>query len=143
MLKNDRIIITGGDGMVGSAIGRKLESMGFDNVWKPSRRSDNPIDLSDPVSIKKIKEYKPKYIFHAAAKVGGIVGNSTYPADFGMENSIINNAVINLAFETNSKLLFLGSSCIYPKECPQPIKEEYLLSSYLEPTNGLLETSSH
>ncbi|WP_342590142.1 GDP-L-fucose synthase [Clostridium muellerianum] len=100
-------------------------------------RTHKKLDLTNEVNARKFfKEKRPEYVFFAAAKVGGITANNTYPADFIYENLMIQNNVIEAAHDFKvKKLLFLGSSCIYPKNCPQPIKEEYLLSGYLEPTN--------
>lgn len=121
-------------GLVGSAIVRELKKQGYANLVYKTRKE---LDLLDPVAVSKFfAEEKPEYIFLAAAKVGGIMANKNYPADFIYENltiqmNIINNSYLNKA----KKLLFLGSSCIYPRMCPQPIKEEYLLTSELEPSN--------
>lgn len=120
--------------MVGSAIFRCLERQGFKNLIYASSAE---VDLRDTKSVNAFfAGQKPEYVFLAAAKVGGIYANNTYPADFLYDNLMIQNNVIHAAF-TNKirKLLFLGSSCIYPKMAPQPIKEESLLSGYLEPTN--------
>ena len=134
MEKDSKIYIAGHRGMVGSAIYRKLQEKGFYNfVLKTSKELDlrNQQAVSDFFQVQK-----PDYVFLAAAKVGGIIANSTYRADFLYENLAIQNNVIHSAYETDvKKLMFLGSSCIYPKLAPQPLKEEYLLSGLLEETN--------
>ncbi len=134
MDKNSRIYVAGHAGLVGSAFVRCLEKNGFRNIIKRTHRE---LDLTNQAETEKFfKEEKPEYVFLAAAKVGGIHANDTYPADFIMENMLIECNVIRSAFMNNvSKLMFLGSSCIYPKLCPQPIKEEYLLTGPLESTN--------
>lgn len=127
-----RVYVAGHTGMVGSAICRKMSAENY-CVIRPSQRVDltNQKDVSQLVS-----ELRPDWIFMAAARVGGIHANSTYPADFVYVNLMIECNLIRAAFENDvKKLLFLGSSCIYPRNCPQPIKEEYLLSDYLEPSN--------
>lgn len=121
-------LILGGNGLVGSAIKRKLPL-----ALAPRSTELNLLDKQKVNSY--FDYYKPTKVYLAAAKVGGIYANSTYPAEFIYQNLEIQNNVINACHKFNSKLLFLGSSCIYPKNCPQPIKEEYLLSGYLEPTN--------
>lgn len=134
MEKDSKIYIAGHRGMVGSAIYRKLQEKGFYNfVLKTSKELDlrNQQAVSDFFQVQK-----PDYVFLAAAKVGGIIANSTYRADFLYENLAIQNNVIHSAYKTSvKKLMFLGSSCIYPKLAPQPLKEEYLLSGLLEETN--------
>lgn len=134
MEKDSKIYIAGHRGMVGSAIYRKLQEKGFYNfVLKTSKELDlrNQQAVSDFFQVQK-----PDYVFLAAAKVGGIIANSTYRADFLYENLAIQNNVIHSAYKTSvKKLMFLGSSCIYPKLAPQPLKEEYLLSGFLEETN--------
>ncbi len=127
-----RIYVAGHTGMVGSAICRRLARSGY-SVMKPASR----VDLCDQQATQKLLgELKPDWIFLAAAKVGGIHANNTYPAQFIYQNLTIQTNVIHAAYVNKvKKLLFLGSSCIYPKLAPQPIKEEYLLSGYLEPTN--------
>ena len=135
----DKILVTGSTGLVGGAIANLLEKRGFLEVWTPSRKDG--LDLSKEESINKIVEYNPDYIFHAAALVGGISRNMKSPAEFGIENSKINNNVIEAAHRCEAKLLFLGSSCIYPRDCPQPMKEEYLLSGPCEPTNEMYALS--
>ncbi|RZK65166.1 MAG: GDP-L-fucose synthase [Pedobacter sp.] len=134
MNKTDKIYIAGHRGMVGSAIERNLEAAGFNNIIT---RTSNELDLRDAAAVADFfKAEKPDYVFLAAAKVGGIVANNTYRADFLYENLMIQNNVIHQAYLNNvSKLMFLGSSCIYPKMAPQPLKEEYLLTGELEPTN--------
>jgi GDP-L-fucose synthase len=120
--------------MVGSAILRHLEAKGFTNLVYAT---SSEVDLRDPASVEGFFEKeKPEYVFMAAAKVGGIYANDTYPADFLYDNLMIQNNVIHAAYTHKvEKLLFLGSSCIYPKLAPQPIKEDSLLSGCLEPTN--------
>ena len=134
MEKDSKIYIAGHRGMVGSAIYRKLQEKGFHNfVFRTSKELDlrNQQAVSDFFQVQK-----PDYVFLAAAKVGGIIANSTYRADFLYENLAIQNNVIHSAYKTSvKKLMFLGSSCIYPKLAPQPLKEEYLLSGLLEETN--------
>jgi len=134
MDKNDKIYVAGHRGLVGSAIVRKLQSKGYTNIIG---REHCELDLTNQEQTRSFfRSQTPEYVFLAAAKVGGIEANNTYPADFIYDNLQIQNNVIKLAHEYKvKKLLFLGSSCIYPKDCPQPIKEEYLLSGYLEPTN--------
>lgn len=134
MQKNSKIYIAGNRGMVGSAIVRKLEAEGFNNLLL---RTSSELDLRDQQSVKQFfASEKPEYVFLAAAKVGGIQANNTYRADFIYENLMIEANVIHAAYEQGvKKLLFLGSSCIYPKLAPQPLKESYLLSGFLEPTN--------
>lgn len=134
MDKDSKIYVAGHRGLVGSAIVRGLEAKGFTNIIG---RTHNELDLTNSVAVEEFfKNEKPEYVFLAAAKVGGILANSTYPADFIYENLQIQNNVIGMANKYEvKKLMFLGSSCIYPKMCPQPIKEEYLLSGYLEETN--------
>lgn len=134
MEKNAKIYVAGHRGLVGSAIVRGLKAKGYTNIIG---RTHKELDLMDGVAVEEFfKTEKPEYVFLAAAKVGGIYANSTYPADFIFQNLQIQQNVIGNAFKYNvKKLMFLGSSCIYPKMCPQPIKEEYLLSGYLEETN--------
>lgn len=130
----DKIFITGHKGLVGSALFRKLKSEDFNNIIVASK---DELDLTDQKNTYEFfKKYKPEYVFLAAAKVGGILANSNYPAEFIYQNLMIETNIINSAFLTGvKKLLFLGSSCIYPKYSNQPIKEDYLLSGILEPTN--------
>ena len=129
-----RIYIAGHKGMVGSAIVRKLQSEGFNNLVLRTRKE---LDLTDQGQVASFFELeKPEYVFLAAAKVGGILANSTYPAEYIYQNLAIQANVIHQAYlHSLKKLLFLGSSCIYPKDAPQPMKEEYLLTGPLEPTN--------
>ncbi len=129
-----RIFVAGHRGLVGSAIARKLRSLGYTNLIL---RSSSELDLRDMVQVVKFfQAERPEYVFLSAAKVGGILANSIYPAEFIRDNLAIQTNVIHSSYLNNvSKLLFLGSSCIYPKHAPQPMKEEYLLSGYLEPTN--------
>ena len=132
--KDDKIFIAGHNGMVGSAIERKYRQEGFKNILTFSSKE---LDLRDQSSVNEFyKKQKPDFVILAAAKVGGIHANNKYKAEFIYDNLMIESNVIHFAYENNvKKLLFLGSSCIYPKHSPQPIKEEYLLSGYLEPTN--------
>ena len=134
MEKNSKIYVAGHRGLVGSAIVRKLEKEGYQNLLL---RASSQVDLRDQQAVKDFFEKeKPEYVFMAAAKVGGINANNTHPAEFLYDNLCIQNNVIHQSYKNQvKKLLFLGSSCIYPKNAPQPIKEEYLLSGYLEPTN--------
>lgn len=134
MDRNSKIFIAGHRGMVGSAIVRKLESEGYTNLIT---KTSKELDLRNQQAVQSFfTNEKPEYVFLAAAKVGGIVANNTYRADFLYENLMIQSNVIRQSYENNvKKLLFLGSSCIYPKMCPQPIKEEYLLTGSLEQTN--------
>lgn len=130
----DKIFIAGHRGMVGSAILRQLKSEGFHNIIV---RTSKELDLRDNNAVADFfLTEKPDYVFLAAAKVGGIIANNTYRADFIYENLMIQNHVIHHAYLHGvKKLMFLGSSCIYPKLAPQPLKEEYLLTGELEPTN--------
>ncbi len=132
--RNKKIYVAGHKGLVGSALVRKLEKEGFTNILT---RSHAQLDLTRQAEVEAFFESeRPDYVILAAAKVGGIHANDTYPADFIMKNLQIECNVIDAAYQNEvKKLLFLGSSCIYPRECPQPIKEEYLLSNYLEKTN--------
>ena len=134
MEKESTIYIAGHRGLVGSAIHRKLQQLGYNNLIV---RTHDELDLTRQQQVEQFFDsYQPEYVFLAAAKVGGILANSTYPADFIYINLAIETNVIHCAFKYGvKKLLLLGSSCIYPKLCPQPMKEEYLLSGYLEPTN--------
>jgi GDP-L-fucose synthase len=134
MNKNAKIYVAGHNGMVGSAIVRKLQTEGYDNIIT---RSSKQLDLRDQRAVSDFfKAEKPDYVFLAAAKVGGILANNNYRADFLYENLMIQNNVIHSAYENEvTKLMFLGSSCIYPKLAPQPLKEDYLLTGELEPTN--------
>ena len=134
MDKNGKIYVAGHRGMVGSAIVRALEKNGYHNIVT---RTHKELDLTRQDAVEAFfEEEKPDYVFLAAAKVGGIVANNDAPADFLYENMILEMNVIHSAFKNNvKKLMFLGSSCIYPRMCPQPIKEEYLLTGALEQTN--------
>ena len=134
MEKESKLYIAGHRGMVGSAIQRKLVKEGFKNIIA---RSSKELDLRNQQAVNTFFELeKPDYVVLAAAKVGGIVANNTFRADFIYENLMIEANIIHAAFVNKvKKLLFLGSSCIYPKLAPQPLKEESLLSGYLEPTN--------
>ncbi|MDD2487239.1 MAG: GDP-L-fucose synthase [Candidatus Gracilibacteria bacterium] len=131
---NSKIFIAGHKGLVGSALVRKLKSAGYSNIIG---KSIYELDLSDKEAVNSFFENeKPEFVILAAAKVGGIMANNKFPADFIFQNLEIQNNVINASYKNGvKKLLFLGSSCIYPKSSPQPIKEEYLLSGPLEPTN--------
>jgi GDP-L-fucose synthase len=131
---NNKIYVAGHHGMVGSAIKRKLDAEGFKVIIT---RSSKELDLRRQESVEQFfAREKPEYVFLAAAKVGGIIANSTYPADFMYDNIIMEMNVIKAAFDNGvKKLLFLGSSCIYPRLAPQPMKESCLLSSELEKTN--------
>ena len=132
--KEDKIFIAGHNGMVGSAIERKFRREGFENILTFSSKE---LDLRSQSSVDEFyKKERPDFVILAAAKVGGIHANDKYKGEFIYDNLMIESNVIHFAYENNvKKLLFLGSSCIYPKHSPQPIKEEYLLSGYLEPTN--------
>lgn len=136
MKKNDKIYIAGHRGLVGSAIKRELEEQGFTGILVKTHRE---LDLTDSAAVAEFFEKeKPQYVILVAAKVGGILGNNTYPVEFFTENMKIQLNVIENSFKNNvKKLLFLGSSCIYPKNASQPMKEEYLLSSKLEKTNEM------
>lgn len=131
---SDKIYVAGHRGMVGSAIVRKLEAEGYNNIIT---RSSRELDLRNQLAVADFFETEqPDYVFLAAAKVGGIVANSTWRADFLYDNLMIESNIIHQAYKSGvKKLLFLGSSCIYPKLAPQPLKEEYLLSGLLETTN--------
>lgn len=134
MDKQSKIYVAGHRGLVGSAILRRLQEEGYSNlVYKTSQE----LDLSDRNQVEQFfKQEKPEYVFLAAAKVGGIAANNQFPADFIRDNLMIQTNVIDAAYRNNvKKLLFLGSTCIYPKFAPQPLKEEYLLTGELEPTN--------
>lgn len=134
MEKSSKIYIAGHRGMVGSAIHRKLVKEGFENIIT---RTSRELDLRDQLEVSAFFESeRPEYVFLAAAKVGGIVANNTYRADFLYENLQIQNNVIHSSYKVGvKKLMFLGSSCIYPKFAPQPLKEDSLLTGTLEPTN--------
>lgn len=132
--KNKKLYIAGHKGMVGSAIQRRFEADGFDNYIT---RTVDELDLRNQYAVNEFfKSEKPDYVIVAAAKVGGILANNTYRAEFLYDNLMIESNLIHAAYQNNvEKLLFLGSSCIYPKLAPQPLKEESLLSGYLEYTN--------
>ncbi|HSH72688.1 MAG TPA: GDP-L-fucose synthase [Methylophilaceae bacterium] len=134
MDKSAKIYVAGHRGLVGSALMRQLEGKGYSNIVT---RTHAELDLADKSQVKAFFESeKPEYVILAAAKVGGIHANNTYPAEFIQENLAIQTNVIHESYTAGVKrLLFLGSSCIYPRDCPQPIKEEYLLTGLLEPTN--------
>ncbi len=132
--KTSKLYLAGHKGMVGSAIYRNLIANGYTNLLVKNLEE---LDLTRQADVEKLfEEEKPKAVIVAAAKVGGILANSTYRAEFIYENIMIQNNIIHSAYKNGAaKLVFLGSSCIYPKLAPQPLKEEYLLSDYLEPTN--------
>jgi GDP-L-fucose synthase len=134
MRKNDRIYIAGHRGLVGSALFRALRGQGYANLLT---RAHAELDLLDQKAVASFfAEEQPDYVFLAAARVGGILANNTYPAEFIHQNLLIQDNILHQSWRNGVKrLLFLGSSCIYPKECPQPILEEYLLTGPLEPTN--------
>jgi GDP-L-fucose synthase len=134
MNSNSRIYLAGHRGLVGSAIRRSLERQGFEKI---AVRTHSELDLTNRALVNAFFEAeRPEYVFLAAAKVGGILANNTYPADFIRENLEIQNNVIDACYRYGvDRMVFLGSTCFYPKLAPQPIKEEYLLTSELEPTN--------
>ncbi|MCK4636064.1 MAG: GDP-L-fucose synthase [Candidatus Moranbacteria bacterium] len=134
MKKDSKIFVAGHNGLVGSAILRQLQKEDYSNLICKNR---DGLDLLDSSAVEEFFSIeKPEYVFLAAAKVGGIHANNTYPADFIFQNLQVQNNVIHNAYLNNvKKLIFLGSSCIYPRECPQPIKEEFLLTGPLEKTN--------
>lgn len=134
MQKDSRIYVAGHRGLVGSALIRSLQKQGY---TKLITRTHADLELTDQNSVEDFfTREKPEYVLLAAAKVGGINANNTYPAEFIHQNIIIQDNIIHQSWKNGVKrLLFLGSSCIYPKECPQPIKEEYLMTGPLEPTN--------
>jgi GDP-L-fucose synthase len=134
MKPNNRIFVAGHRGMVGSAIVRKLKKEGFSNIIT---RTSDELDLRSQDEVGSFfRSEKPDYVFLAAAKVGGIVANSTFKAEFLYDNLMIQSNVIHQAYQNDvEKLMFLGSSCIYPKMAPQPMKEDALLTGPLEPTN--------
>jgi GDP-L-fucose synthase len=134
MNPQDKIYVAGHRGMVGSAITRKLKKEGFSNLVQ---RTSAELDLRDQSLVHAFfQQERPDFVFMAAAKVGGILANNIYRADFLYDNLMIQNNIIHAAYQTGvRKLMFLGSSCIYPKLAPQPLKEEYLLTGELEPTN--------
>jgi GDP-L-fucose synthase len=134
MNKDSKIYVAGHRGMVGSAIVANLIEKGFTNIIT---KTSNELDLTNQIDVANFfADEQPEYVFLAAAKVGGIVANNTYRAQFIYENMMIQNNVIHHSYLNNvKKLMFLGSSCIYPKLAPQPLKEEYLLTGLLEETN--------
>jgi len=134
MEKTSRIYVAGHRGLVGSAIYRRLQRDGYQNLIT---RTHGELDLMDSVAVADFFDCeRPEYVFDAAAKVGGINANNTYPADFIYQNLVIQNNIIHNSYRVEVKnLLFLVSACVYPRVCPQPIKEEYLLTGELEPTN--------
>lgn len=134
MDKHSKIFVAGHRGLVGSAILRALQARGYRNLVVRTRAE---LDLRNQATVNQFFEQeRPEYVFLAAAKVGGILANNTYPADFIRDNLLIQNNVIDAAYRYEAKkLVFLGSACIYPRLTPQPIKEEYLLTGPLEPTN--------
>lgn len=134
MNPRDRVYVAGHQGLVGSAIVRRLQREGFDNLILRSR---DRVDLTDQNAVRAFFDHEqPEYVFLAAARVGGIWANDTYPADFVRDNLAIELNVIDSAYRAGvRKLLFLGSSCIYPRHAPQPMREEHLLTGSLEPTN--------
>ena len=134
MQSDSRIYVAGHRGLVGSALMRRLEQDGYSN---PVTRTHAELDLTNQAAVRQFfMQERPEYVFLAAAKVGGIHANNTYPADFIYQNLVIQTNIIHSAYLAGVKrLLFLGSSCIYPRDCPQPITEEYLLTGPLEPTN--------
>src|SRR3989339_1544514 len=134
MERNAKIYVAGYYGMVGSAIVRRLQKMGYKNVLGHSSKE---LDLQNQDAVEGFfRKERPDYVFLAAAKVGGIYANSTYPADFIYNNLQIQNNIFHCSYIYRvKKLLFLGSSCIYPRLAPQPMKEEHLLTGPLEPTN--------
>ena len=134
MEKNSKIYVAGHRGMVGSGITRKLKEQGFNNIIT---RSTAELDLRDQRAVNALFEAeKPAYVFMAAARVGGILANNTYRAEFLYDNLLIESNIIHASYNHKvEKLLFLGSSCIYPKLAPQPLKEDYLLTGLLETTN--------
>jgi len=134
MEKNAKIFVAGHRGLVGSALVRCLERGGYTNIVKRSRAQ---LDLEDAPAVRRFfDEERPEYVMLAAAKVGGILANESYPAEFIHSNLAVQTNVIHECWRHGvRRLLYLGSSCVYPRECPQPIREEYLLTSALEPTN--------
>ena len=134
MEKNAKIYVAGHRGLVGSALMRNLQAKGYTNLLT---RTHTELDLTDQAEVREFFEQeKPEFVFLAAAKVGGIHANNTYPAEFIHQNLAVQSNVIHECWHNNvQRLMFLGSSCIYPRDCPQPMKEEYLLSGPLEATN--------
>ena len=140
MDNNSKVFVAGHNGLVGSAVVRNLESKHFNDIYWVRRKN---CDLRNKVQVDAyFEQSKPEYVILAAAKVGGIGGNSTYPADFIYENLMIQTNVIDAAYRNGvKKLLFLGSSCIYPKMAKQPITEDALMTGPLEPTNDAYATA--
>jgi GDP-L-fucose synthase len=133
MRLDSKIYVAGHRGLVGSALYRRLQAKGYKNIVV---RTHAELELTDQAAVRNFfAEEKPEYVLLAAALVGGIHANSAYPAEFIQQNLAVQTNVIHESWLRNARLLFLGSSCIYPKNCPQPIKEEYLLTGPLEPTN--------
>ena len=134
MNKDSKIYIAGHRGLAGSAIVRELQKQGFTNLLL---KTSQEVNLLDPMATDKLFEQEnPEYVFMCAGTVGGIMANNTYPVEFTQNNTLMAINIFSSAHKHNvKKLVYLGSSCIYPKECPQPIKEEYLLTGLLEPTN--------
>lgn len=134
MEKTAKIYIAGHRGLVGSGLVRRLQADGYENLIL---RTSRELDLTKQAEVEKFFEAeRPEYVFLAAARVGGILANNTYRADFIYQNLMIQSSVVHASYKSGvKKLLFLGSSCIYPRLCPQPMKEEYLLTGPLEPTN--------
>jgi len=134
MEKKSRIYVAGHKGLVGNAVLQKLQRQNYSNIIARTREQ---VDLKEQNEARRFFEKeKPEYVFLCAAKVGGILANASYPAQFIFENLVIQNNVIHFSYKCGiKKLLFLGTSCVYPKLAPQPVKEEYLLSGYLEKTN--------
>jgi GDP-L-fucose synthase len=134
MDKKDKIYVAGHKGLVGSAVVRALKNLGYNNIIT---RTHNELDLLSQSDVMNFfEDNTPDYVVIAAARVGGIVGNSEYPANFSLENSLISTNLIWASYKYKvKKLMNLGTTCIYPKDCPQPIKEEYLLTGYMEQSN--------
>ena len=134
MKPDSRIYVAGHRGLVGSAVVRRLQAGGYRNLIT---RTHAELDLTHQQAVNRFFESeRPEYVFIAAARVGGIYANNTYPAEFVYQNLMIESNIIHAAWQSQAqKLLFLGSSCIYPKHAPQPMKEEHLLTGHLEPTN--------
>lgn len=134
MDKQSKIYVAGHNGLVGSAIVQNLKSKGYTNIIG---KTSKELDLRNPIAVNSFFDWaKPEYVFLAAAKVGGIIANNTYRGEFIYDNLMIQNNIIHQSYLSGvKKLLFLGSTCIYPRECPQPMKEEYLLTNELEYTN--------
>jgi len=135
MKSDSKIFVAGGNGLVGSAIVRNLKKQGYNNILVPPHAE---LELMDQQAVTRyFRDNQPAYVFLAAAKVGGILANSTFPAEFIYSNIMIQSNIIHESYINQVKrLIFLGSSCIYPKHCPQPMKEEYLMTGPLEPTNS-------